>query len=334
MSANAVAACRAGRYAARRLHPPALDARARRPVDRGRDRWRTRPRRWGPSRERRSSPRGGCNSPLSRACAQHRYIVRAIDRPAEIDALPFCKLIFARGPFSFADELELMKRERIDALVTKNSGGRATYAKIEAARALGIEVVMVRRPPAPEAPDCFLARRGDGVDPRASLEARRVRPPPPCFAWSPSPPLRGMGGFPSGAVAYPPLRSGGGGPAEGRWRGGALIARPVGARRHHPDPCAVAGDEARFARADHDESRHVGEARVRFAERRQGQRLVGASDRAGEGDRRRLRFQAPQEVERLRDASRPRPRRRVIERDDEIALARRARAGARRSPTA
>jgi precorrin-6A/cobalt-precorrin-6A reductase len=77
--------------------------------------------------------------------------VRAIDRPAEIDALPFCKLILARGPFSFADELELMKRERIDALVTKNSGGRATYAKIEAARALKIEVVMVRRPPAPEA---------------------------------------------------------------------------------------------------------------------------------------------------------------------------------------
>ena len=35
--------------------------------------------------------------------------------------------------------------------MTKNSGGRATYAKIEAARALGIEVVIVRRPPAPEA---------------------------------------------------------------------------------------------------------------------------------------------------------------------------------------
>jgi precorrin-6A/cobalt-precorrin-6A reductase len=82
---------------------------------------------------------------------QHRYIVRAIDRPAEIDALPDCKLILARGPFSFADELALMKRERIETLVTKNSGGRATYAKIEAARALGIEVVIARRPVAPEA---------------------------------------------------------------------------------------------------------------------------------------------------------------------------------------
>jgi precorrin-6A/cobalt-precorrin-6A reductase len=82
---------------------------------------------------------------------QHRYIVRAIDRPADIDVLPGCKLILARGPFSLADELALMKRERIETLATKNSGGDATYAKIEAARALEIEVIIVRRPPAPEA---------------------------------------------------------------------------------------------------------------------------------------------------------------------------------------
>ena len=82
---------------------------------------------------------------------QHRYIVRTIDRPAAIDALPKYKLILARGPFSLADELALMRNEGVDALVTKNSGGDATYAKIEAARALEIEVVIVRRPPAPEA---------------------------------------------------------------------------------------------------------------------------------------------------------------------------------------
>ena len=82
---------------------------------------------------------------------QHRYVVRAIERPAEIDALPDCRLILARGPFSLADELALMRSERVEALVTKNSGGRATYAKIEAARMLGIEVVIVRRPAAPEA---------------------------------------------------------------------------------------------------------------------------------------------------------------------------------------
>jgi precorrin-6A/cobalt-precorrin-6A reductase len=82
---------------------------------------------------------------------QHRYIVRAIDRPAEIDALPNCKLILARGPFPLADEVALMRDEEVETLVTKNSGARATYAKIEAARALGIEVVIMRSPPAPEA---------------------------------------------------------------------------------------------------------------------------------------------------------------------------------------
>ena len=82
---------------------------------------------------------------------QHRYVVRAIDPPAEIELVPNCKLILARGPFMLANELKLMQRERIDALIAKNSGGSATYAKIEAARMLGIEVVMLRRPPAQEA---------------------------------------------------------------------------------------------------------------------------------------------------------------------------------------
>ena len=82
---------------------------------------------------------------------QHRYIVRAIDRPEEIDALPHCKLILKRGPFLLDDEAALMRNEKVEALVTKNSGGRATYPKIEAARALGVEVVILRRPPAPEA---------------------------------------------------------------------------------------------------------------------------------------------------------------------------------------
>ena len=98
--------------------------------------------------------------------------MRAIDRPAEIDALPYCKLILARGPFSLADELELMKRERIEALVTKNSGGRATYAKIEAARTLGIEVVIVRRPPAPEAPTLHVSTRRWPGSARAASRGR------------------------------------------------------------------------------------------------------------------------------------------------------------------
>ena len=82
---------------------------------------------------------------------QHRYIVRAIDRPGQVDALSDCKLILARAPFTLADELALMRAERVEALVTKNSGGSATYAKIEAARMLGVDVIVARRPKPPGA---------------------------------------------------------------------------------------------------------------------------------------------------------------------------------------
>lgn len=89
-------------------------------------------------------------APFARA-PQHRYVVRAIDPPAETNALREYKLILARGPFSLTGELDLMRSERIETLVAKNSGGGATYPKIEAARALGISVVMLWRPAAPEA---------------------------------------------------------------------------------------------------------------------------------------------------------------------------------------
>lgn len=76
------------------------------------------------------------------------FLVRVIERPA---AFPFDdgRLLCARGPFRFADELALMQRWRIEVLVTKASGGRATYAKIAAARRLDIPVVMIRRADAP-----------------------------------------------------------------------------------------------------------------------------------------------------------------------------------------
>lgn len=86
---------------------------------------------------------------------QHRYVVRAIDRPAEVQSLPDVKLILDRGPFSLAGELKLMRDEQIEILVSKNSGGEATYAKIEAARRLGVRVLMLRRPKAPEAETVF-----------------------------------------------------------------------------------------------------------------------------------------------------------------------------------
>ncbi len=58
--------------------------------------------------------------------------------------------ITARGPFDEADERALLLVHKIDAVIAKNSGGTATYGKIAAARALGIEVILLRRPEAPE----------------------------------------------------------------------------------------------------------------------------------------------------------------------------------------
>jgi len=77
---------------------------------------------------------------------QHFYLVRAIEPPAERDLPPHCETILERGPFDCESEMKLMRLHKIDALVTKNSGGDSTYAKIEAARRLGIDVVIIARP--------------------------------------------------------------------------------------------------------------------------------------------------------------------------------------------
>jgi len=82
---------------------------------------------------------------------QHHYLVRTID-PPDVMALPDHRLILARGPFTVEDETALMREAAIDAMVTKNSGGKATAAKLAAARALNIEVIMVERPKSEDIP--------------------------------------------------------------------------------------------------------------------------------------------------------------------------------------
>ncbi|MFJ7268736.1 cobalt-precorrin-6A reductase [Streptomyces sp. NPDC099050] len=77
------------------------------------------------------------------------FLVRSVDPPAA-PAPPRLEVLLARGPFTLADERELLSRHRIDLLVTKDSGGSATAPKLTAAREAGVPVLLVRRPPVPQ----------------------------------------------------------------------------------------------------------------------------------------------------------------------------------------
>jgi len=87
-----------------------------------------------------------------RRTPQHFYIVRSVDAPSPVDLPPRVELITARGPFNVADERTLLETHKIELIVTKNSGGAGTEAKLDAARALSLPVIMVERPDLPEAP--------------------------------------------------------------------------------------------------------------------------------------------------------------------------------------
>jgi precorrin-6A/cobalt-precorrin-6A reductase len=86
------------------------------------------------------------------AAPQHVYLFRSVDPIDPPLPLPQANYITARGPFSAADDRALMQARGIEVVVAKNSGGEAAYGKIAAARDLGIEVIVVRRPIAPAAP--------------------------------------------------------------------------------------------------------------------------------------------------------------------------------------
>ncbi len=79
----------------------------------------------------------------------HRYVIRSVEPPAAIPT--GTEIISARGPFALEDEMTLLRDRHIEILVTKNSGGTATEAKLAAARALALPVILVARPPLPQA---------------------------------------------------------------------------------------------------------------------------------------------------------------------------------------
>jgi precorrin-6A/cobalt-precorrin-6A reductase len=152
ISANAAAACARARTSAPRPAPPALAGRTG-------DRWtevatmEMRVDALGKTPRRVFLTIGRLDLAPFAAAPWHRYVVRTIEPIGDALPVPEVVTIRDRGPFDEAQECALMRAHGVDILVTKHSGGAATYGKIAAARALGIPVVMVERPAKPAVPN-------------------------------------------------------------------------------------------------------------------------------------------------------------------------------------
>ncbi|APE15106.1 cobalt-precorrin-6A reductase [Mycolicibacterium pallens] len=77
------------------------------------------------------------------------FLIRVVT-PPDAEVLPRNhEVLLSRGPYGYDDEYTLLRDNKIDVLVTKNSGGALTEAKLQAAHDLGVTVVMIDRPPLP-----------------------------------------------------------------------------------------------------------------------------------------------------------------------------------------
>jgi precorrin-6A/cobalt-precorrin-6A reductase len=89
---------------------------------------------------------GGKELDAFSALADKWFLVRRIDEPLQALPLPHYALVLGRAPFAIESETALLQEHLIEAVVTKASGGAETSAKLDAARALGLPVVMIARP--------------------------------------------------------------------------------------------------------------------------------------------------------------------------------------------
>lgn len=78
------------------------------------------------------------------------FLVRCVE-PPDPAALPVNHALrLDRGPFTVDGELALIDGHRLDVLVTKDSGGEMTQAKLVAARERALPVIVVARPSRPD----------------------------------------------------------------------------------------------------------------------------------------------------------------------------------------
>jgi precorrin-6A/cobalt-precorrin-6A reductase len=86
---------------------------------------------------------------IAKLNSQMWFLLRSIDPPDLV--IPNSKVLLDRGPFNLDQERQILADHHIEVIVSKNSGGDATSAKLTAARELNIPIVMIQRPPMPEA---------------------------------------------------------------------------------------------------------------------------------------------------------------------------------------
>lgn len=101
---------------------------------------------------------------------QHRYLLRVVDDMPGLP-LPEAAVVRDRGPFTVEGDIALMRVHGITHVVAKNAGGSGAAAKLHAARALGLPVILIGRPPLPPR-----ERAGSVADVMAWLVANRVVP--------------------------------------------------------------------------------------------------------------------------------------------------------------
>ena len=106
---------------------------------------------------------------------EHFYLLRLVDPPDAPLPLPRAEAVIARGPFDVAGDTALLRAHGIEGVVAKNAGGTGARAKLDAARALGLPVILIDRPAVPPRAICgSVAEVLDWLDHSGSATAAPV----------------------------------------------------------------------------------------------------------------------------------------------------------------